>query len=200
MKIRRDLIFAKPSFLEGAARIFDFGGALNEYNYDKHSAGAEADATALASDWDAIGFGEMWEEIELNPATLKQYDDIAPGSADRILSLFESQMKHRTDVEKRVVGDSNRSYLGLAAGFILSVMIVLGGFYVMINVHPWAGASVIGTQIAVIAGVFVYGTRSRRDERDRKSERTRPLMVHDVPDDDQPQPLDSEEQDQANRD
>ena len=75
--------------------------------------------------------------------------------------MAEAQAANRIYVERTTVdGDSNRSYMGLAAGFILSVMIVLGGFYVMINGHPWAGASVIGTQIAVIAGVFVYGTRS----------------------------------------
>ena len=74
-------------------------------------------------------------------------------------------------------------------------MIVLGGFYVMINVHPWAGASVIGTQIAVIAGVFVYGTRSRRDERDRKSDRTRRVMDYDSPDDEPHTSLDGEEED-----
>ena len=112
--------------------------------------------------------------------------------------MAEAQAANRIYVERTTVdGDSNRSYMGLAAGFILSVMIVLGGFYVMINGHPWAGASVIGTQIAVIAGVFVYGTRSRRDERDRKSERTRRVLVHDSLDDEPLAPLDSEEQNQA---
>ena len=148
-----------------------------------------------------VTVASSWRGPVPRPQTLRRFEEVVPGAAERILSMAEEQAAHRIDIERTsVVGDSNRSYLGLAAGFILSVTIVLGGFYVMINVHPWAGASVIGTQIAVIAGVFVYGTSSRRDERDRKSERTRPLMVHDVPDDDQPQPLDSEEQDQANRD
>ena len=137
-----------------------------------------------------------WSGPLPHPMTLQQYDVVAPGSAERILSVFESQMKHRMDVEARTLdSESNRSYLGLAAGFILSVMIVLGGFYVMINVHPWAGAGVIGTQIAVIAGVFVYGTRSRRDERERKSERTRRILDHDNPDDEPDTPLDGEEED-----
>ena len=73
MKIRSDLMFARPSFIEGVARIFDFGGTLNEYNYDQFSSGAEADAAAIASDWEAIGrdmydaiglFEETWEEAD----------------------------------------------------------------------------------------------------------------------------------------
>ena len=73
MKIRSDLMFARPSFIEGVARIFDFGGTLNEYNYDQFSSGAEADAAAIASDWAAIWqdlgeamgqWEEEWEEVD----------------------------------------------------------------------------------------------------------------------------------------
>ena len=75
MKIRSDFMFARPSFLEGAARIFDFGGTLNEYNYDKFSSGTEADTAAIASDWAAIGqdmydaigmFEETWDVADLD--------------------------------------------------------------------------------------------------------------------------------------
>lgn len=75
MKNRSDFMFARPSFLEGMARIFDFGGTLNEYNYDQYSTDAEADAAAIASDWDAIGqdmydaigiFEETWDVADLD--------------------------------------------------------------------------------------------------------------------------------------
>lgn len=47
------LLFARPSFLEGMGRLVDVGGTLTEFN---QSATPEtADATALASDWRAIG-------------------------------------------------------------------------------------------------------------------------------------------------
>ena len=73
MKNRSDFMFARPSFLEGMARIFDFGGTLNEYNYDQYSTDAEADAAAIASDWDAVWqdwadaigrWEEEWEEVD----------------------------------------------------------------------------------------------------------------------------------------
>lgn len=47
------LLFAKPSVLEGVARVFDFVGALNEYNTTP--TGDEADHRALEADWRAVG-------------------------------------------------------------------------------------------------------------------------------------------------
>ena len=46
-------LFARPSFLEGVARIFDFANVLQRYRYDttEHA----ADANALTSDWMAVG-------------------------------------------------------------------------------------------------------------------------------------------------
>ncbi len=50
------LIYARPSFLEGVARIFDFGGTLNTYYYvSTDEDPREADARAIASDWEAVG-------------------------------------------------------------------------------------------------------------------------------------------------
>ena len=46
-------LYAKPSFLEGAARVLDFTGALNRYN--DTPTGEGADYRALVADWRAIG-------------------------------------------------------------------------------------------------------------------------------------------------
>lgn len=47
-----NVLFARPSFVEGFARVFDFGGALNQYNISETP--AEADYLALKADWLAI--------------------------------------------------------------------------------------------------------------------------------------------------
>ncbi len=46
-------LFARPSFIEGAARIFAFGSNLQVYNYSKST--EEADAKAIHNDWSMIG-------------------------------------------------------------------------------------------------------------------------------------------------
>ncbi len=51
--MRSARLFARPSFLEGVSRIFDFGGSLNQYNENQD--GKEADAAAIYSDWASVG-------------------------------------------------------------------------------------------------------------------------------------------------
>jgi len=53
MSERTAYLFARPSFIEGVARIFDFSGSLNVYNESETP--AEADKRALANDWRAVG-------------------------------------------------------------------------------------------------------------------------------------------------
>ena len=48
-----DLLFARPSFLNGVARVLDFAGTQNTYN--SSGTADEADARALASDWESVG-------------------------------------------------------------------------------------------------------------------------------------------------
>lgn len=52
-QVSTDYLYARPSFLEGMARAWDFGNTLNEYN--ESSTPEEADARALASDWLVVG-------------------------------------------------------------------------------------------------------------------------------------------------
>ncbi|MDA1349683.1 MAG: hypothetical protein O3A47_12600, partial [Chloroflexi bacterium] len=50
---RSDFLYAQPSFLEGFARILDFGNTLNVYN--ESETGEDADETALWMDWGMVG-------------------------------------------------------------------------------------------------------------------------------------------------
>ncbi len=73
MQQHRNFLFlcARPSFLEGLARIMDFGQTLNEYNSSPSA--QEADFAAIAEDWamieqdfrDAIGKFETMEDDNL---------------------------------------------------------------------------------------------------------------------------------------
>jgi len=46
-------LFNRPTFFSGIARLVDFGGVLNEYNTSPSA--AEADARAIAADWQQVG-------------------------------------------------------------------------------------------------------------------------------------------------
>jgi hypothetical protein len=46
-------LFAEPSFMEGMARLMDFGGTFQEYNCALNE--DQADQIATAADWNAVG-------------------------------------------------------------------------------------------------------------------------------------------------
>ena len=46
-------LFARPSFIEGMARVLDIGNTLREYNESQTT--EEADLIAVHTDWSAIG-------------------------------------------------------------------------------------------------------------------------------------------------
>lgn len=62
-------LLARPSFLEGMARVLDLGGSLQVYNYSKDE--EEADANAIYQDWLAVG-----EDLRF---AVRQYERSFPG-------------------------------------------------------------------------------------------------------------------------
>jgi len=50
-----DYLFARPSFMEGAARMLDLGGTLTEFN--QVLTPSQADYYAIRQDWGVVGRG-----------------------------------------------------------------------------------------------------------------------------------------------
>ena len=127
-------------------------------------------ALELGQSLELVATSTSWEGPLPPPAVLQQYEDVLPGSAKDIFQRSEKQSDHRMRMESAVIlGDARRSDVGLVFAFILALTIIILAFYVMIWVNPWAGVTALSVDIAVIAGIFVYGTNSRRRERERKA-------------------------------
>ncbi len=58
---RSVILFARPSFIEGFARVLDLGATLNEYNTARTP--ELADRQALLNDWLAVG-DDLYSSIE----------------------------------------------------------------------------------------------------------------------------------------
>ncbi len=102
---------------------------------------------------------------------LREYNDVLPGVADRIISMAEQQETHRLFLEKTaILGDSRRAYLGLVAG----LAVALTGFGVVAYVatigQPWLGGLIGVLDIGSIVYIFIHGSRERREERALKHE------------------------------
>lgn len=100
---------------------------------------------------------------------LAEYDEILPGAADRIIAMAERQAEHRQTLEAFAVrAEDRRSWGGLIAGGIVAVGFLVGAVVLGLNDQPWLGGVLGGSTLVSIVGTFVYGTRSRRAERQAK--------------------------------
>lgn len=104
------------------------------------------------------------------PGQLKAYNEIVPGSAERMLAMAERQAAHRQELERdAVMGGSRRSWLGLWLGFAIAVIVLaLGGLLVLTD-HDAAGTILMGVDLVALSGVFVYGRLDQRKERVEKA-------------------------------
>lgn len=107
------------------------------------------------------------------PEVLAGYEATLPGAADRILAMAERQSAHRQELETTVAtGDSRRQLYGLLAGTVVTMSaLALAGVLAFFG-HSGVSALTALAPIATLAGVFVYGDRSRRQERERRLEET----------------------------
>ena len=132
---------------------------------------AARQSDAVSSGQQPVMIAAAWEGPLPPPESLQGYESVIPGAANRILEMAERQSDHRMQMDKMVIsGGSRRSYLGLVAGFVLSATVIGGGIYLIATGHDWAGASLVGLNLAGLAGVFVYGSKSSRDEQRRPAE------------------------------
>ena len=103
------------------------------------------------------------------PGQLKGYEEVLPGSADRILKMAEEQARHRQYLEKTTIdGDRKRSWWGLWLGFAISLVDLGLGAGAVYTGHAAAGAVIMGIDVVGLAAVFVYGRREQRKERESK--------------------------------
>ena len=97
-----------------------------------------------------------------HPNIIKQFEEILPGSADRILKLSENEQKHRQNLEKKAVDHQIRiETLGLLFGFILALIIIAGGVYLLINDKSARGFSLIIGGIAAIITPFIFSKKQK---------------------------------------
>ena len=89
------------------------------------------------------GLSISWNAPLPPPGALQAYEDVLPGTADRILVAFEQQEEHRQYMEKTALNQTNRlrtMRMVLGSALILSVIAVVI-LAVFLN-QPWVSASV----------------------------------------------------------
>ncbi|MFW2600176.1 DUF2335 domain-containing protein [Aliarcobacter butzleri] len=97
-----------------------------------------------------------------HPEHFKKYNQIVPGSANRLLKMAEDDLAHVHSIQRRQSNtETAATILGLISGFAIAIIALVGSGYLIMQGHDVAGA-VLGTgSLASLVSVFVYGKKSQ---------------------------------------
>ena len=104
------------------------------------------------------------------PALMKGYEDVIPGSAERILKMAEEQSAHRRSLESQVIPNQIvESKRGQIFGFILAVLgfittVILGFLGLQIAAGVVAGTSILGVVYAFVLGKRKVEKETRKEK------------------------------------
>ena len=95
---------------------------------------------------------------------IKGYDDVLPGSADRILSMIEKQSHHRQEMAKRAIEiESRNSFWSLIFAFTFAMSVLGSSVYLILTDHPEAAALVGAGGLGAAIGSFVQIQKRNKD-------------------------------------
>ena len=100
-----------------------------------------------------------------DPAVLDQYDRILPGLADRIVSMAETQSKHRQGIELALVsGNQRNEVIGMLVGGILALAFMATAAFLIATGESLWGIILLAGEIIGLATVYRGVRNRRRDE------------------------------------
>jgi len=141
---------------------------LSESEYDVENVKEKTDAELISM---MTSIQETYSGPLPHPSILKGYEDVLPGSADRILQMAENEADHRHKMDNKIITSRSRdSFLGVIFGFIISAIGVGGGVYLVATGTAGVGAAITAMSLSSLVGVFIYGTRESQKQSQNKDE------------------------------
>ena len=99
-----------------------------------------------------------------HPRHLREYEDISPGAADRIISMAESDLKHNQDFQMAALkADVNDSKIGRTFGFVVFLMLMVGAGVSGVYGNNVVALAFLGTGALGVVGQFIDGRTKKQD-------------------------------------
>lgn len=99
---------------------------------------------------------QKWSGPLPAPADLEHFNDIVPGSADRILRMAEAEGEHARKMQSRsVTWTIITTILGQFFGFGIACGGLYGSYLLALAGHPWVAATMAGGSLATIVLGFL---------------------------------------------
>lgn len=101
------------------------------------------------------------------PSLLASYDQVAPGLADRIVTMAEKQAVHRQGIEcKLVEGSIFAAKAGMVCGLVVALAVLLTAGWIATHGGAWPGALLGVGDLTALVTVFVAQQRSKKTAAD----------------------------------
>lgn len=118
---------------------------------------------------------EHYSGIIPHHSLVEGYEKVCPGAADRILSMTENDLKHRQELERKEqenIIESRNKVLdseianfkrGQYFGFIIMIIALLGGFYLVINEQKIGGYTTLVSTVFLYFGAVIYKNKIEKN-------------------------------------
>ena len=106
------------------------------------------------------------------PAILKEYEEISPGLAGKIVSMAEVEGLHRRQMEEKALNANiesmhkqfQESRVGQIFALVVTLAFLIGGTYTAVNGHGAAGTIIGSVGLGTIVTSFIVGRKTQTGE------------------------------------
>lgn len=97
-----------------------------------------------------------------HPSILEQYEQVLPGSAERLLRMVEQEADHRRALEKRqLTSQIVETHIGQVLAFLIGVFAIAAGSYTALQGAELSGAFIGSGGVIGLVVAFIYGRKRR---------------------------------------
>ncbi len=98
-----------------------------------------------------------------HPEVFGQYDQILPGSAERLLRLVEQEAEHRRAMEtQQLRSEIIETRIGQFMAFLIGIFTIVAGSYTALHGAQVPGAFIGSGGVIGLVTVFIYGRKRKQ--------------------------------------
>ena len=97
-----------------------------------------------------------------HPMLLKQFDEVLPGTAERIITMTEKEGEHRRIIEKQIVDSEFKiQNRGIKFGFLIALSGILGSVFLAFYDKTIASTILGSSTLVSLVSVFIKGINTK---------------------------------------
>lgn len=125
-----------------------------------------------------ISVAQMYKGPIPQASDLSEYASIDPSFPNRIMEMAEKEGEHRRSIEAKLADlkvstsqeDLRIEKMGLIFGFLITLVCLISGVFLITNGNSLAGLSTVISSLALLIGSFLHSAKKKEDRNEDKNE------------------------------